>query len=248
MAKVKSTIGQLRGKVGGNVFRHDPSGFTVMSEYNPTPSNPRTVLQTAQRSKMNLAGQISKYVPYEAIAGMNGIRRQARAQFVSSLLHNITNQDNASTINASKIVFSKGVDKLAEGTLAYNETTHKLTVTMSAQPAGTDIMFYRVVVLLREATLFRGCLVKDSATVVAEAATTIEVDIPSSIYGTSNYGMMAYVVPVYAKDAGVRATYQDFVNVVTNNTLSTAFTRTLASAEAFAASEYLGKEDIDHDE
>lgn len=247
MAKVKSTIGQLRGKVGGNVFRHDPSGYTVMSEYNPTPSNPRTLLQTNQRGKMNLAGQISKYVPYDAIAGMGGYPRQSRAAFVSNLLRNIHVQDGTALIDHKKVVFSKGVDKLVQGSISYVENTKTLTVTMDAQPAGTDILFYRVVVLLREATFFVGCIWQDSGAVVAGSATSIAIEIPNAVSGSTNYGMYAYVVPVFASTEGVRVIYQDFVNFSVEQKMTASFTRSLASAEAFAATEYLGKEEIDND-
>ena len=195
---------------------------------------------------MNLAGQISKYVPYEAIAGMGGFPRQARAAFVGNLLLNITTQNGVARVDVNKVVFSKGVEKLVQGTITYTENTKSLAVNIEAQPEGTDILFYRVVVLLRNATIFKACIWNDSSAVVAEQATTVDFTIPNAISDSTNYGMYVYVIPVYASNEGVRVAYQNFVNLTVDQTLNARFTRTLASAEAFAATEYFGKEEIDH--
>lgn len=115
MAKGKNMLGKFRGKVGATVFRTEAGIGQIASEYNPNPKNPRTIAQTKQRTKMNLAGLISSLTPKGAIAGLNAKPRMARSEFVSALLKaaEVTGTGTSvspfkAAVEPAKIIFSKG--------------------------------------------------------------------------------------------------------------------------------------------
>lgn len=137
MAKGKNMLGKFRGKVGATVFRTEAGIGQIASEYNPNPKNPRTMLQTKQRSKMNLAGLISSLTPKGAIAGLNAKPRMARSEFVSSLLKAATVTGSGTSTSPIKaevapadIIFSKG------GTCNVTEVSGQL-LTNSASLSAT---------------------------------------------------------------------------------------------------------------
>ena len=114
MARATSGLGQFRGKVGSVVFRVN-QGQQIASAYQPSVRNPKSNLQTAQRSKMYLASQLSKLVPREDIIGLapRGTARDRRAMFVTNILDNSVtvlgdDQIFASSIKAELLSFSKG--------------------------------------------------------------------------------------------------------------------------------------------
>lgn len=115
MAKGKNMLGKFRGKVGATVFRTEAGIGQIASEYNPNPKNPRTLAQTKQRSKMNLAGLISSMTPAAALFGLDTKRRFARAAFVSNIIKRAVVNGTGTTespikaeIAPENIIFSKG--------------------------------------------------------------------------------------------------------------------------------------------
>lgn len=243
MAKVKVLFGQMRGKVGGMVFRHDPDGFTVASEYNPKPANPRSELQTTQRNKMSLAGQISKITPSMALAALSTNKRKARSMFVSNIIKNAvtpTVEGGVFTANEQTrtLVFSKGAAVPLVIAGAYDGTNKKLTVTITNDDAQADVVAYRVIVYITEAMEWRYCTVMDVTAANAGIPKTVDIVIPDSVAGDSSNFAKAYVVPVVAADADARVRYQQFLadEETTGATMSVSATRTIATENAFAAS------------
>lgn len=115
MAKGKNMLGKFRGKVGATVFRTEAGIGQIASEYNPNPKNPRTLAQTKQRTKMNLAGLISSLTPAGALFGLDTKRRFARSAFVSNIIKQAVVSGTGTTespikaeIAPAKIIFSKG--------------------------------------------------------------------------------------------------------------------------------------------
>lgn len=92
MAKASfSPLGQWRGKAGGQVYRIR-GGIQVVSNYQPSVSNPRTDAQLAQRARFNLMTGMNRITPIEVLRGYAGTPAQKRAAFSKDLAKYITAQ------------------------------------------------------------------------------------------------------------------------------------------------------------
>lgn len=92
MAKASfSPLGQWRGKAGGQVYRVR-GGLQVVSNYQPSVSNPRTEAQLAQRARFNLMTGFNRITPIEVLRGFAGTPAQKRAAFAKDLAKYITAQ------------------------------------------------------------------------------------------------------------------------------------------------------------
>lgn len=92
MAKASfSPLGQWRGKSGGQVYRVR-GGVQVVSNYQPSVTNPRTDAQLAQRAKFNLMTGMNRITPIKVLRGYAGTPAQKRAAFAKDLAKYITAQ------------------------------------------------------------------------------------------------------------------------------------------------------------
>ena len=112
MARIYGLNGLIRGRQGNNVFSIQ-NGTQVVKVYNPAVSNPRTIGQREQRSKLALAGKMSAATPSGAIIGMRGgNNRSRRADFVANIIKNSTISTADGSLQAavaySDIKFSVG--------------------------------------------------------------------------------------------------------------------------------------------
>lgn len=246
MAKIKVAFGQMRGKIGGVVYRHDPSGYTVASEYNPQPANPRTAMQTAQRNKMNLAGRLSSFTPYLAIAGLDSNKRKARSMFVKNILNlagtsSSGTGSNTAAIERSAIKLSNGSPALLSVTPTYDVSNHVLTVSVANADAARDVMFVRVMAYFvkGENIVFSAC--KDSQPMTGTTARDVTFDL-SGIFTGSNGIAEIYVIPVVGDNALARTTYDNLIaDDNDDESYKIQVTRSLVALGAFGASQYVGQ-------
>lgn len=241
MAKIKGIFGKMRGKIGGTVFRGGENGETIASEYNGSPRNPRTVLQVRQRNKMNLAGMISKFTPYEAIASFGMSRRSARSAFVSMLLKSAqyTGQQSDTVfvtgIDWAGLKFGGSIDAGIIATGAYDDSTEKATITLAAPTGGYPVLGVVVMVYFnRDNTVVSG-VVKKVDWENNQQSITVEIDCSGVLGGAESAGILAYAIPVIDKGEDARTAY---TNILTLN--DTRFqgnaARSLATMGAYATS------------
>lgn len=244
MAKVKAIFGQLRGKVGGIVFRGNGDGYTVASEYNAKPANPRTMAQTEQRNKMNLAGQISALTIYDAIAGLSSNKRKARSIFVSEMLKKMTTTTvegggRKATLKSTDLVLSKGLGAIMDVDASYATGTSTLTLSVTDGDEQQGLLFVRFVVYINDGAKYKWAGVYDTPEITGSSPVTKAVVLPNTV--TENEGTIeVYAIPIFEHDAAVRTVYENGVNV--NGTpagYNAQVTRDLASLNAFGASQYV---------
>jgi len=223
MAKVNVIFGQLRGKVGGVVFRHDPDGFTVASEYNAQPSNPRTMEQTKQRNKMSLAGQISKLVPKQALLGMDANSRKARSMFVSNLLKNISGPATitpgtqaSSNIAYADVKFSKGAPVGDSPRVLLEGTT--LNVGWPDETAHSDSTGGIAVVLFVKA----GEVVATGVQAMTAHGSDLYASFDVSRRMAADSYAACYAIPISTTDEELRTAYNNAVEA--NNDVTTGLT------------------------
>ena len=138
MAKFVGFVGTIRGKVGTIVFTKGEKGLSYGRSYQPQVSNPKTIKQVDQRTKMNLVGRMSQVTPKSLLVGMSGENnRQRRSNFTRGLLNVATiDRSNPLSIIAKvapeNIVFSEGDEVLhataSEPTVTAKNVTLKLTL------------------------------------------------------------------------------------------------------------------------
>lgn len=246
MAKGTYMLGKFRGKMGGQVFRVDPDAGQVVSVYNDSPRNPRTIAQTRQRAKMNLAGCFSKLTPYSAIAGLGGSRRAARSRFVSVLLKAASATASAAgqveaTFKAEKVKFGEGRAAIMTNSAFYDATDHLLTVSVANGMVEQNIIGARVIVYFFNGNEFDSCFVGDVSNLQGTTAQEVDFDVPVA-YQTANGYAHVYVVPVWGDNADAVTLYNNVV-VNTNNDegyLATVM-RTLVALNALGLSSYIGR-------
>lgn len=249
MAKGSMMLSKMRGKMGGMVFRVDPEAGQVVSEYNGSPRNPRSVDQTRQRSKMNLAGCISKITPYSAIAGLATGRRAARSRFVSGILR-ATSVNNAvagtfsAMLDADKMVLGEGRMALLTTAATYASADKTLTVSVANTLAEQNVIGARVIVFLFDGNEFTTCQVQSVDAMSGVTPQEVEFQIPAAYETASGYAHV-YVVPVWGDNAQATVIYNNIV--VASNTdeayLADAM-RQLNALNALGQSKYIGRTDF----
>lgn len=242
MAKGKMALGKFRGKMGGMVLRVDPSVGQIMSEYNPHPANPRTVAQTKQRGKMNLAGQVSKNLPKFALVGLDSRARVARSMFVSNLLKNITVPSTITpgsavnyTLGFDKLVFSEGarvgLPVSVTGMSSSTGMSYKVAINDANGSAnllgGVAVVIYSV----EEGSVYVNTktMTKNGNNIEA----TFDIDL-----GPSGFGY-AYVCPIVGADADLVTTYGQLqaTSVQGNDNLIASILVSLMQSGAYRHSE-----------
>lgn len=238
MSKGQILLGKQRGKVGGFVARVDSGVGQVLSEYNPHPKNPRTLAQTTQRAKMNLAGQISKVVPSECIVGLDTNGRKARSMFVSNLLKAITVTQTTplkASMYYASLKFSKGVSEGIEVTATYNSTDAAVSVELNFDAASEKCIGAMVITLEHTsnettntmAPVFNYRVLEKTASVVT---TTIERASAASAPAV----MDIFIVPIVETSSNVRAAFN--VLVAGAMDMHATASRTIAAAKGYGES------------
>ena len=112
MAKFDSII-KFTGNLDGMVGMKGANGQTYIRK-NVKPADPKTTAQVATRTKVSLAGQLSKLTPKSAIIGMGGSTRERRNNFMKTILRNsqVSNNNGQSEafLAPQGLVFSTGRD------------------------------------------------------------------------------------------------------------------------------------------
>lgn len=231
MAKVLGLHGKARGKVGSVVYRTEAGIGTIASEYNPNPRNPRTLAQVAQRSKMNLAGQLSKVTPYAAIAGLASSRRAARSMFVSSVLkaaNQDTIEENMTRAVADFVVLSKGVEAGVAFTISGVEDETHATINIDSSASTFSIVGAIVVLYFNGMNGQVMCVTKKVENLA------LPVIMETGIALQDGDFLVGYVIPIIDKGEDVRVAFGNLS--VGSNSFITNFVRTLVNAGAYTRS------------
>lgn len=258
MAKIYGINGKITGKVGNTVFAVD-GGIQVARQYNPIVANPRTALQVSQRQRVALAGQISKAIPFVAIEGLGGNKRQRRSALLSNLIKDAVKTSASSEgfvkmVAANAIRFSKGDVVLPDVNMAVtcssdgNRTiTANLTLTpkspATSLPAGKRL---RVIFLyVPEQALQVGndviCSVYDVETeAVATQGVTDIVTVPVL---AEEYYIFGYVVPLELVNEG--ALTNGYIAAIDNgNAIGLPASLVTTGAYKYGNSFYVGSKQV----
>lgn len=243
MAKVLGLHGKARGKVGSVVYRTEAGIGTIASEYNPNPRNPRTLAQVEQRSKMNLAGRLSKIIPYEDISALASSRRKARQVFMSNLLLAITRTTNAgatlgggSKIEWGKLKFSNGPIHPVDATANIVEGTAKLNASVTFSADDTKLQGVHFIVIFGDYNEWLGVRSFD---ISRNAMAPVEVDFADFVDDPSSLAVVVYALPILVTDEVSGAIYRSMLEGTDISVFSVQWLRSLAERNAVGATQYL---------
>lgn len=240
MAKGNIALGKFRGKVGGQVLRVDAGIGQIISEYNPHPSNPRTVAQTNQRSKMVLAGKISKITPKGAILGLDSNSRKARSMFVSNILlaATLTNEEGQMAANMlmSGLKLSKGLISPVQFTVARSAGDNGVTVTAVNPTSAASYGGALVVVYASSDAEWVGCRV------YAMSKTDTTKDVPLADFGLRADGspqLAVFTIPIIETNGTVSTAYGQVLQATSESVNAYVnYFRTIAANGGFGESHY----------
>lgn len=247
MAKVTFLQGKARGKVGGIVYRTEAGLGTIASEYNPSPRNPRTVAQTKQRAKMNLAGQISKVTPYAAFAGLASTRRNARSSFVSNLLHatSVNETTAQAKVSYGDVILSVGrhLPVTPINNIQTDSASHESTLVLGFDNTNlnANVLGILAVVYLEHPSGKISCIAVKSD----EGTTQVSIPLGKSTDIEFPTVQECYIIPITDEGIDARVAYGNLdMSVAMGNTgFVASYVRTLVSAGAYCESIYAGMPD-----
>ncbi len=244
MAKVTFLQGKARGKVGGIVYRTEAGLGTIASEYNPSPRNPRTLAQTKQRNKMNLAGQLSKITPYAAIAGLSNSRRNARSTFVSTLLNAVSVDDTTmkASLDFSKVLLSSGIRVPISATFNDGEgetAGHvKRTITFTPDLNAENILGYLAVTYEKRKGETTDTYIDCDVRKLASNETSFDIECGFVGAASSIVAAATYIIPIVDTGIDARTAYAllDMNLTDSGGFYEASAVRTLVSAGSYAES------------
>ena len=151
MAKIFGISGKIQGKIANQVFAI-VKGVNMARAYNPSPANPQTTLQVAQRAKLKLISQVAAaFAP--AIAFPRIGLSSPRNQFTKGNIAKITydTQTETATMDYSAVDLTGGLVGLPNVNAVRQSS--RLVVSLSEAVANIDVMFYTVVIVMPNAAV-----------------------------------------------------------------------------------------------
>ena len=233
MSKQISAL-QVSGKVGEVVGMKGFNGENYM-RIAKKPSNPNTPKQVQQRSKLVLAGLMSKMTPSELLIGMSSTKRLRRSRYTSAIIRNAIIGTNAkgdvvANLDPTKLVFSEGRFVEVSGlTPTYNGTALSVAYTGTLPEDMASILVIGVIAKNGEYRVVDGDLItKDHTTAV--------------INGTGDTANVYYVPIMRAAGASNVAYANAVAQLATTNDYSVAAEASQAGILDYAASLFGGTE------
>ena len=227
----------LTGKVGNVVGTKGPNGKTIVRPHT-NPSQPNSKKQIEVRTKLALAGLLSKITPQDAIVGLNGSRRQRRNRFMRLNINEALIDPNADQVKAyipmNKLTFSEG-NRLAvpaatlSGTKGANSSAFKAVLSNFPE----DIELVQVI--------FVGALDNVYVTVQSQIATPDNAEVTfNAVADQGNF----YLVPITAADGVDNVTYGSVVDRIENGEYSAFADPNLNTALKMNQSIYAGSAQV----
>lgn len=225
------------GKVGNVVGAKGPNGKTIVRPHT-SPSQPNTKKQVEVRTKLALAGLLSKITPQDAIVGLNGSRRQRRNRFMRLNINEALIDPNADQVKAyipmNKLTFSEG-NMLAIPAAALSATkgadSTAFKAVLSNFPEDIDLV----------QVIFVGSRDNVYVTVQSQIASPDNAEVTfNSLADQGNF----YLVPITAADGVDNVTYGNVVDRIENGDYSAFADRDLNTALKMNQSIYAGSTQV----
>lgn len=247
MAKVVGLVGAASGKIGNLVYAVT-NGIQIARVYQPVISNPKTAGQNMQRSKGNLAGRISSFVPRTAIVGLGVNNRMRRSEFLRNILKHAdaTYVDGTyeAKINPALMLFSKGAITLPVTLTSITATSHNVAIILTGV---ADTIINPEVYASRLVRLV--AMVYDQATNNLVEVSTKLATMPTqgatattnmAIAHTGGYEVFVYAIPMSTEDGSAASIDTSVVNLDDDKIAASLSVNGNAVVFSYGKSVYLG--------
>lgn len=247
MAKVVGLVGDASGKIGNLVYAVT-NGIQTARVYQPVVSNPKSTGQSLQRSKGNLAGRISSFVPRTAIMGMGVNNRLRRGEFLRNILKKSTANYSEGTYEAKiqpdDILFSKGAITLPVTLQSITATSHNVAVVLNGvadtaiAPEVYASRLVRLVAMVYESNSTD--LVEVATKVATMPAQGATATTNMQIAHTGGYDVFVYAIPMSTEDGSAAAVDTSVVGLDDNDIAASLSVNGNAVVFAYGRSVMLG--------
>lgn len=247
--------GKIRGKLGAQVYRIE-AGKQIISEYNPEKQDRKSDKQIKQRSKVAIVNQLSKQFDWEQLTGLSTNRSEARRMFVGNMIANTSAvmdgpEKAVATVDLTALKLSKGaevnVDSKSINRIGIGQTLANSSITFDS---GSGVARYILTVLPTyivpnpNVGAFMDSKSSLSQEVVAGQSCAATVIINQSTVAT-NTRLYCYAVPIVPNTLKKRVTYSAVLEAPQSGVISAEAWITLARADLFGATIYLGALDFE---
>lgn len=235
MAKLVGLIGTGRGKLGNMVLYKGSKGETLARAYQPQVFNPKTAGQTEQRSKINLAGQLSKLVSKNLIKPFGGSGRTNRSDFNRELIKAInvdTLNGYTAKINPADIKFSKGAIIVQASASAATITADALSLSLTLYDEGNINRYGERIVAVVYSTAAADAVSQVAfADIIMTAATAQTINVKFGAPLVTGNIVAYYRIPFAIADAALVSNYGEIYGTTTE--IAAAVTQNASSQLAW---------------
>lgn len=248
MGKVVGLVGAASGKIG-NVVYAVTNGIQTARVYQPVVSNPKSIGQSQQRARGNLAGRISGFVPRTAIMGLGVNARLRRGEFLRNILKKATVTQSGGSYVAKvqpvDVLFSKGDVILPVTLSAISAISHSVSIGLNGIVVGAmsaadyNSHLVRLVVMVYEqntTNLIEVSTKLASMPTQGGAATTI---LP--VAHTGGYDAFIYAIPMSTADGSAASVDTSMVNLDDNQIAASLSVNSNAVVFKYGQSVYIGE-------
>ena len=232
MGKFNSIV-TFTGKVDQIVGMKGANGETYARK-NAIPRNPNTTAQVEQRTKMSLAGQLSKITPRAAIYGMGSSNQKRRSAFTANIARKagvvFSDGSAVAQLLPADLVFSEGLGRNMDAAIAASFANNKLTVTGTPADFPEDVDAVVVVAVFSE---------NRTGNYHEVMMDTITREDPSVVFDSADNTANVYYIPVLQAEGASRASYlRAIANIEASDSYTTSAEVLTSGVFKYAASEY----------
>lgn len=248
MAKNVGLIGSVSGKIGTMVFAV-VNGIQTSRAYQPNVANPKSIGQSQQRARGNLAGRISGFVPRTAIMGLGANARFRRGEFLRNILKKATatyeQGSYVAKIQPADVLFSKGAVTLPVTLQSITAASHSVAVVLNGV---ADTVLAPEVYASRLVRLV-AMVYKTNTTELIEVSTKLATMPVQGATATTNmaiahdgdYDVFVYAIPMSTEDGTAASVDTSVVGLDDNEIAASLSVNGNAVVFAYGRSVLLGE-------
>lgn len=248
MGIVVGLVGAASGKIGNLVYAVT-NGIQTARVYQPIVSNPKSIGQSQQRARGNLAGRISSFVPRTAIMGLGVNARLRRGEFLRNILKKATvtmsGSNYVAKIQPADVLFSKGAVILPVTMQSVTAAAHSVAVVLTGvadtvlAPEVYASRLVRLVAMVYEQNTTNLVEVSTKlATMPAQGATSTTT---MQVAHAGGYDVFVYAIPMSTEDGTAASVDTSVVGLDDDKIASSLSVNGNAVVFAYGQSVYLGE-------
>lgn len=248
MGKVVGLVGAASGKIGNLVYAVT-NGIQTARVYQPIVSNPKSIGQSLQRARGNLAGRISGFVPRTAIMGLGVNARIRRGEFLRNILKkataNLDQGEYVAKIQPADILFSKGAVQLPVTLTSITAASHSVAVVLTGAavtiiaPEVYASRLVRLVAMVYEHNTTNLVEVSTKLATMPAQGETSTTNMPVAHAG--GYDVFVYAIPMSTEDGTAASVDTSVVSLDDNEIAASLSVNGNAVVFDYGQSVYLGE-------